>query len=81
VGAAGELGVARANQQEATAVVDVAAEKGRQLVEAAQLEAAALLDPAQAGSPRQTPAPPARRRTAKRDRRGNGEPSPVAVAS
>ena len=36
-GAAGELGVARANQQEATAVVDVAAEKGRQLVEAAQL--------------------------------------------
>src|SRR5664280_2095053 len=32
-GAAGELGVARANRQEATAVVDVAAEKGRQLVE------------------------------------------------
>jgi hypothetical protein len=38
VGAAGELGVARATQQEATADVDAAAEKGRQLVEAARLE-------------------------------------------
>src|SRR5450759_285064 len=48
VGAAGELGVARATQQEASAGVDAAAEKGRQLLEAAQLEAAALLDRAQA---------------------------------
>jgi hypothetical protein len=48
VGAAGELGVARATQQEASTGVDAAAEKGRQLLEAAQLEAAALLDRARA---------------------------------
>ena len=101
VGAAGELGVARATQQEAGAGVDAAAEKGRQLLEAAQLEAAALLDRARAQvaeadtgyasawqgardagwTPAQLrgmgyPAPPAsalaRRRTAKRDRRGDG---------
>jgi|NGEPerStandDraft_6_1074524.scaffolds.fasta_scaffold40997_2 hypothetical protein len=49
VGAAGELGAARATQQEAGAGVAAAAEKGRQVVEAAQLvEAAALLDRAQA---------------------------------
>ena len=48
VGAVGELGVARATQQEASAGVDAAAEKGRQLLKAAQLEAAALLDRAQA---------------------------------
>jgi hypothetical protein len=48
VGAAGELGVARATQQEAGAGVEAAAERGRQLLEAAQLEAAALLDRAQA---------------------------------
>jgi hypothetical protein len=48
VGAAGELGVARATQQEAGAGVDAAVEKGRQLLEAARLEAAALLDRAQA---------------------------------
>ena len=48
VGAAGELGVARATQQEAGAGMDAAVEKGRQLLEAARLEAAALLDRAQA---------------------------------
>jgi len=110
VGAAGELGVARATQQEAGAGVDAAAEKGRQLLEAAQLEAAALLDRARAQvaeadtgyasawqgardagwAPAQLrgmgyPAPPAsasaRRRTATRDRPGEGAPSSVAVAS
>jgi hypothetical protein len=48
VGVAGELGVARARQQEAAEGVEAAAEKGRQLAVAAKAEAAALLDRAKA---------------------------------
>ena len=48
VGAAGELGVAQGRRQEAADAVAFAAEAGQRLVQAAQIEAAALRERAQA---------------------------------
>src|SRR5450759_4682287 len=91
VGAAGELGAARATQQEAGAGVAAAAEKGRQVVEADTGYASAWQGardagwaPAQLrgmGYPAPTASASARRRTATRDRPEKGAPSSVALAS